>query len=66
MLLSGHLIMQLFEMREQVLKVIKDFSHGRLAAECGATSKRSKQQLKKLNRNTQLKASNHVRDAGPK
>lgn len=46
MLQSGHLIVQLFEMREQVLKVIKDFSHGRLAAECGATSKRSKQQLK--------------------
>lgn len=63
---SSHLIMQLFEIREQVLKVIKDFSHGRLAGECAAMSKRSKQQLKNLNRNTQLKASNHVRDVGPK
>lgn len=65
---SGHLAVQLFEMREQAAEVIKDFSRGRLAAECGATEAReAKQQLKKkkkLNRNTRLKASNHVRDAG--
>lgn len=66
MLQSTHLITQLFEIRGQVLKVIKDSSHGRLAGEYGAVSKRSKQQLKNLNRNTQLKASNHVRDVGPK
>lgn len=63
---STHLIMQLFEIRGQVLKVIKDSTHGRLAGEYEAMSKRSKQQLKNLNRNTQLKASNHVRDVGPK
>ena len=63
---SKHLIMQLFEKRGQELKVIKDSSHGCLAGEYGAMSKRSKQQLKNLNRNTQLKGSNHVRDVGPK
>ena len=63
---SAHLITQLFEIRGQVLKVIKDSNHGCLAGEYGAMRKRSKQQLKNLNRNTQLKASNHVRDVGPK
>lgn len=45
---SGRLAVQLFEMREQAAEVIKDFSRGRLAAECGATEAReAKQQLKK-------------------
>lgn len=37
-----HLIMQLFEIRGQVLKVIKDCSHGRLACEDGAVSAEEK------------------------
>lgn len=45
---SGRLAVQLFEMREQAAEVIKDFSRGRLAVECGATEEReAKQQLKK-------------------
>lgn len=52
MLQSNHLIMQLFEMGVGgvggvVSKVIKDFSHGRLAAEYGAMSKKKQVTIKK-------------------